>query len=94
MKSNEGSPEAGRRYREAYKAHYGTKELREALDLYKAVITAYPESVEAQYSRSQIHNIVKAVVPRKKIYEAEETLALAHLHLGNAPPKQESLPPS
>jgi hypothetical protein len=76
-------PDQGRQYRQAYLAHYGAKRLREALGLYKGVIATFPDSAEAQYSRSQIHNIFKAVVPADKIFETEEALALAHLDLGD-----------
>lgn len=85
MSNDEKSKGASQRYSEAHGTHYGTQKLREALGLYMDIITEYPESREADFSRSQIHNIVKAVVPKWELIKAEEALALAHIEpLGSA----------
>ena len=70
--------EAGRQYAAAYAAHYTTKDLREALRLYRDVMAAHPNTQEAGYSQSQIRNIVNAVVPRQELLDAQVDLALAH----------------
>lgn len=75
--------EAGQQYAVAHAAHYQTKNLREAIGLYKRVITAHRGTQEAGYSRSQIQNIVKTVVPEEKLFEAQVNLALAHCKHGD-----------
>ncbi|MEJ2240223.1 MAG: hypothetical protein P8X82_18185 [Gemmatimonadales bacterium] len=70
--------EAGQQYAAAYAAHYTTKDLREALRLYRGVMAAHPNTQEAGYSQSQIQNIVNAVVPRQELLDAQVDLALAH----------------
>ena len=71
--------EAGRQYAAAYAAHYSTKDLREALRLYRGVIAAHPNTQEAGYSQSQIQNIVNAVVPRQELLDVQVDLALARI---------------
>lgn len=72
-------PEAHRQYTAAHGAHYGAKDLGRALDLYRAVLSAYPESLEAGYSRSQILNLVKAVVPEQELFAAQVGLVSRRL---------------
>ncbi len=78
MKNETKHSEAGMRYAAAYAAHYTEKDLHGALDLYKGVMSDHPDTREARYSRSQIHNIVKSVVPKKELFDAQVNLALAH----------------
>ena len=78
MKSDTGLTEASRQYAAAHAAHYETKDLREALELYRGVLAAHPDSHEAGYSRSQIQNIIKKVVPERELFEAEVWMAMAH----------------
>ncbi len=78
MRNDTGRTEAGRQYAAAYAAHYTTKDLHEALELYGGVIVAHPKNQEAEYSRSQIQNIVNAVVPKQELFDAQVDLALAH----------------
>jgi hypothetical protein len=77
MKNDTGLTEASRQYAAAYSAHYGTKNLRQALEFYKGIVAAHPDSQEAGYSRSQIQNIVTSVVPKKELLDAGVDLALA-----------------
>ena len=83
MRNDTGPTEAGQQYAAAHAAHYTTKNLREALDLYKGIIAAHPDTREAGYSRSQIQNIVNAVVPEQELFDAQVDLALAHLEHGD-----------
>ena len=83
MRNDTGPTEAGQQYAAAHAAHYTTKNLREALDLYKGIIAAHPDTREAGYSRSQIQNIVNAVVPEQGLFDAQVDLALAHLEHGD-----------
>ena len=76
--------EVCKHYAAAYAAHYKTKDLSEALDLYKALIVAHPDTPEAGYSQSQIHNIAKSVVPQQKLLTAQINLAISYL--GNKEP--------
>ena len=78
MKNDTGLTEASRQYAAAHAAHYETKDLREALELYQGILAAHPDSQEAGYSRSQIQNIIKEVVPERELFEAEVGMALAH----------------
>ena len=75
----------GQEYAAAYTAHYEEKNLHSALALYQGLVAAHPDTQEAGYSRSQIQNIVKAVVPRETLSEAHVDLATAHLLDGDLP---------
>jgi hypothetical protein len=70
--------EAAQQYKTAYDAHYATKDLQKAFVLYERVITEHPVTQEAEYSRAQVQNIVKAVVPRQIIADAMAKLVLTH----------------
>lgn len=70
--------EAGRQYATAYDAHYTIKDLHKAFDLYERVIADHPAAPEAEYSRSQVQNIVNAVVPKQQIANCLAKLAHAH----------------
>ena len=77
--------EVGQQYAAAHAAHYGTQDLPEALMLYKALLAAHPDTHEAGYSRSQIQNIVKAVVPQQMFSDAQVDVVTAHLAHGDRP---------
>ena len=79
LKDNKEIRDARQLYVTAYDMHYSTKDLRKALELYKGVMTSNPDSPEAEYSRTQIDNIVKGVVPRQELLDKLLELALAHL---------------
>jgi hypothetical protein len=79
MKTATVKSEAGKLYAAAYGAQYTEKGLLEALKLYKSIVAAYPDTPEAGFSRAQIQNIVKAVVPKQELLDAHLGLALAHL---------------
>jgi hypothetical protein len=66
----------GLHYAEVYEKQYSTKDLHAALLDYKDIVTEYPDTKEAGYSRSQIQNIVRAVVPEEVLYEVQLKLAL------------------
>ena len=71
--------EAQRQYAKAYEAHYTTKDFEKAIKIYKEILHTYPNSQEAGYSRTQIDNIVKSVVPREKLLETLLNLAKMYL---------------
>lgn len=75
----------GQEYGAAYAAHYEERDLHAALALYQSLVAAHPDSPEAGYSRSQIQNIVKAVVTLETLSEAHVDLATAHLVDGDLP---------
>lgn len=81
MSIDVATTEAGQRYASAYAAHYKTKDLSVALELYTAVTTSYPDTQEAEYARSQIQNIVKSVVPKQILLDAHVELIRAHFEL-------------
>lgn len=83
MRDHTRHSEAGQLYVAAYEAHYSSKDPEQALKLYHDIMTAHPETQEAEYSRSQIHNIAMAVVPKQEIFDAEMNLALAHFKHGD-----------
>ncbi len=85
MRKETGLTEAGQQYAAAHTAHYTKKALHEALDLYKGVMAAHSNTQEAEYSRSQIQNIVNAVVPKQELFDAQVDLALAHFEHGDHP---------
>ena len=71
--------EAASRYEEAYGVHYKTKDLRRALRLYGSIMVTHGKAPEVRYARSQIQNIVKSVVPKQELLDAQAKLALAHI---------------
>ena len=77
--------EAGKKYAAAYDVHYTVKDMHEAFVLYGQLIAAHPETQEAKYSRSQVQNIVNAVVPKQEIMDALADLALTHFEQEVAP---------
>jgi hypothetical protein len=79
MRESRLSAEAEQQYASAYDAHYTTKDIHKAFALYEHIIAAHPGTQEARYSRSQVQNIVKAVVPEKKIMDS--LLELARIHI-------------
>jgi hypothetical protein len=76
---------ASQQYAAACATHFKTKDLREALKLYKGVMAAHPKTKEADYSRSQIQNIVNAVIPKQELLDAQVDLALTQLEHGDQP---------
>ena len=83
MKETSVLTAAAQQYSLGYEAHYGTKDLREALKIYKSIMTEYPDAKEAEYSRAQINNIVNTVVPKQEHCDAQLELALSHLKPAN-----------
>ncbi|MBU2552631.1 MAG: hypothetical protein KKB20_29730 [Proteobacteria bacterium] len=81
MRDNTKQEKAGLNYEAAHTAHYKKKDLSEALDLYMGVMAAHPDTPEAEYSRTQIQNIAKSVVPKQELVDAERGLIIAHLKL-------------
>ena len=71
---------AGAQYAAAHRVHYADNDLPRALDLYRTLIAAYPDSREAGYSRSQVQNIVNMVVPKDSLLAAQMRLAKDHFH--------------
>jgi hypothetical protein len=78
MRESRLSEEAGQQYATAYDTHYTTKDIHKAFTLYEDIIATHPDPREAGYSRSQIQNIVNALVPKKKIIDS--LLDLARIH--------------
>jgi hypothetical protein len=78
MKSETEPTEANRQYAAAYAAHYNDHNLTSAMQLYRNVIASHPTDPEAEYSRVQIQNIVKAVVPKQELLDAQMELALPY----------------
>ena len=79
MRNKTELTEAGKQYTEAYAVHYTTKDLHKAIDLYKGIMATHPNAKEAEYSRTQIHNIAKSVVPKEDLLAAHLALTLACL---------------
>jgi hypothetical protein len=91
MRTDRAVIEAGQQYATPHAAHCVTKELHEALRPYKGVMVAHPDTQDAEYSRTQILNIVKSVDPNQEFLDAQTKLAPAHLE-HEKPPDVE--PPS
>jgi hypothetical protein len=79
MRNDTELTEAGRQYAAAYAAHYTERDLPVALQLYRKLMASHPDAQEADYSRTQVQNIVNAVVPKQELLDAEMELALAHV---------------
>ena len=76
---------ASRAYDKAHNAQYETKDLPKALGLYQQLLTAHPDTQEAEYSRTQMYNIVKSVVPKEDLLAAHVELTLARFKGEGAP---------
>lgn len=79
MRIDDGRAEAAKQYAAAHEAQYVTKDLYVALGLHRDVVAAHPNTKEAEYSRTQIQNIVNDVVPEQVLLENQVGLALAYL---------------
>ena len=79
MLDNTAKTEAGQQYATAHEEHYKKKELLTAMRLYQAIIEEHPETREAGFSRSQLVNVARNVVPKAEMLAAQVGLALAHL---------------
>lgn len=84
MRESKLSAEAGQQYASAYETHYTTKDISKAFTLYEDIIAAHPDTKEAGYSRSQVQNIVNAVVPKKEIMDS--LMELARIHFDSKAP--------
>ncbi|MCB2191723.1 MAG: hypothetical protein KQI62_09160 [Deltaproteobacteria bacterium] len=90
MKIEATPTKAGQDYAAAHAMHYKDKDLNAALDLYQGVMTAHPDTPESGYSRSQIQNIAKSVVPSQVLLEGETAMARAHIKQQEQPAKDPS----
>jgi len=79
MKSGTRPTDAAEQYTAAHTAHYATKDLPKALELYRGVMAAHPNTQEAGYAHAQIQNIVNSVVPDQELLDLQADLALSHL---------------
>lgn len=79
MSANAASESAAAAYAEAYTVHYTDRDLARAIELYAAIVTAFPAAGEAGYARSQIRNIAHSVVPEPDLLQCQVDLALARL---------------
>jgi len=78
MKNRNGVTVADQDYTKAHDMHYKTKDLPKAFKLYRDIIADYPETKEAGYSLSQVHNIANAVVPKQEVMDAIVGITLDH----------------
>ena len=79
MSDHKAPAEAAREYAAAYAAHYSERDLATALQLYKMLMASHARAPEAGYSRTQIQNIVKLVVPEQELLETQMELARVRL---------------
>lgn len=78
MRTETEPTEASQQYAAAYTAHYTGHDLPLALKLYRTLMASHPNVREAGYARTQVQNIVNAVVPKPELMESEVKLVLAH----------------
>ena len=93
MKNINGVTVADQDYTKAHDMHYKTKDLPKAFKLYRGIIADFPNTKEAGYSLSQVHNIVNAVVPKQEVMDALVALTLAHFEQ-DVPPDVKSASPA
>jgi hypothetical protein len=79
MSDDSALAEITQEYAEAYAAHYSKRDLAMALQLYKKLIASHASAREAGYSRTQVRNIVNAVLPEQELLDAQMELAFARL---------------
>ena len=91
MKDDTELTETGRQYAAAYAAHYIGCDLPVALQLYLKVMASHLGTQEAGYSKAQVENIIKTIVPEQELLDAQVELAVAHFeHEG--PPDARRIP--
>ena len=73
------SSASARRYAAAYATHYSQGDFLGALQAYDQIIELYPNAPEAEYSRSQMRNIVNLVVPARELLASQLELVRQHL---------------
>lgn len=81
MKHVNTQMEVGHQYQVAYAAHYTARDLPLAIQRYQNVMSAHPDTQEAKYSRTQIQNIVNAVIPKQELLDAQIELVNARFKL-------------
>ncbi len=69
---------AAEHYAKAHAAHYADGHLVAAVRAYEQIIASHPGAPEAEYSREQVRNIVRAVVPAADVLAAHMDLVLRH----------------
>ena len=79
--------DAAREYAAAYAAHYSERDLAKALRLYQRIMASRARAPEAGYSRTQVQNIVHAVVPEQELLDAQMELAHARLEEASRTPR-------
>ena len=79
MSDHTALKDTAREYAAAYAAHYSERDLAKALRLYQRIMASHASAPEAGYSRTQVQNIVHAVVPEQELLDAQIELALARL---------------
>ena len=67
-----------KQYKKAYDKQYSEKDLYAALQTYKRVVAKWPDLKEADYSRTQVQNIFREVVPKGVIFDTQLKMALAY----------------
>ena len=78
--STETAPSsASQHYEEAHAIHYEERNLLRALGAYCRVIASFPNTPEAEHSRTQLWNIVSIAVPANELLSSQTELALRHL---------------
>ena len=84
MKISTTSTSASGEYAAAYAAQYREQDWPLAVQLYRKLLAAHPDEREADYAWMQIQNIVRAVVPRRELLDAQlELLRLRSPHAAN-----------
>jgi len=78
MRTETRAIDVNEQYAAAHLAHHGQKDLREAVELYTAIIAAHPETQEARQARAQVQSIVNYVVPAKDLFDAHVALLWAY----------------
>jgi hypothetical protein len=75
--------ESARSYARAYAMHYSQHDFLAALTAYADVVEHHPTSPEAGYSRAQMHNIVRSVIPASTLLASQVQLARTQLERTN-----------
>ena len=80
MNNEAASTKAEQDYAAAHTAHYKTKDLTVALELYQGVMAVHTRTpLRPGIRESQIQNIAKSVVPKQELLDAEVAMARTHL---------------
>lgn len=70
-------------YYSAHELHYKDHKLKEALEIYQRIRKEHPGTNSASDAKTQIHNIIRKVVPENDLIDSLVKMSVAHMDRKN-----------